>query len=93
MEQVPTRKRGGRQDQRTDARPWHDAKERPATPSAREHQIGDLPVQPGGERGEHAARVSSRGRLRQPCNDCRRSPDLRLGCPGIESDHRERLCI
>ena len=52
-----------------DACPGHDAKERPATPSARKHEIGDVPVQPGGERGEHAARVSRRGRRHQRCND------------------------
>jgi hypothetical protein len=67
-EHVLTRNCGCRQDQPADARSWHEAKERPPAPGAREHQIGDAPVHAREENPQHGARVSVRPARRQSCN-------------------------
>jgi hypothetical protein len=88
-EHVSTRKCGGRQDQLPDARPWHEAEQRPPVPGAREHQIGDAPVHAGEEHPQHSARVGRRPGQRQSCNgsvavsDSYRRSSLRICLPSL----------
>jgi hypothetical protein len=62
------RNSGRRQNQLPDARPWHEAQQRPPAPGAREHQVGDAAVHAGEEHPQHGARVGVRPARRQSCN-------------------------